>query len=438
MPAGLRDRQLDQVRRSREVLRGHRVADRLGRLAVLLVPDARPSVQIGNVVGLLVQQVRLQHVGEEVVVAVPAAAVVEGHQEQVSPLQLGQLGLAAGLPGDGIAQRAAQPVQDGGLQQEVLDGFGLSLQDLLGQVVDDVPVIPGEAGDEGGGVVAPLHRERSQLQRGDPTLGPSLQRLDVLSRQRQPHHPVEVRRRLVGREAQIGGADLDEIATPPQQRQRQRRVGATGDHQMNLWRQVLQQEGHPVLDVARVDQVIVVEHQHHVVADGAEVVEQRGEYRLHLRLRRLQQRECARADPGRRPLQRGDQVGPEQRGIVVALVEREPGRGPSVGRRGRQPLRQQRRLAEPGGSRHQRQRRFRPPAEALAQPRTRDQTAPLPGDVKLGLEQWASHHHPLGSRWSTRGSTVRGGRRRCGSPTRRRMGQAGGAGAGVGSDGSTR
>src|SRR5207344_3406476 len=98
-------------------------------------PDARSSVQIGNIVGLLVQQVRLQHVGEQVVVAVPAAAVVEGDQEQVSPLQLGQPGLATRLPGDGIAHRATQPVQDGGLQQEVLDGFGLSLQDLLGQVV---------------------------------------------------------------------------------------------------------------------------------------------------------------------------------------------------------------------------------------------------------------------------------------------------------------
>ena len=48
-PAHGRDRQLDQVRRPLEVLGGQRVADRLGRLAVLLVPRARPPVQLRNV-----------------------------------------------------------------------------------------------------------------------------------------------------------------------------------------------------------------------------------------------------------------------------------------------------------------------------------------------------------------------------------------------------
>ena len=93
-------------------------------------------------------------------VAIPLAAVIQRDQEQVSALQRRQLGLATVLAGDGIAQRAAQPVQDGGLQEEVLDMLGLALQDLLGQEVDDVPVIAGEAVDERGGVLSPLHRER--------------------------------------------------------------------------------------------------------------------------------------------------------------------------------------------------------------------------------------------------------------------------------------
>ena len=57
------------------------MSDRLGRLAVLLIPRARPPVQIRNVVGLLVEQVRLQHIREELVVAVPLATVVERDQE---------------------------------------------------------------------------------------------------------------------------------------------------------------------------------------------------------------------------------------------------------------------------------------------------------------------------------------------------------------------
>ena len=98
--------------------------------------------------------------------------------------------------------------------------------------------------------------------------GAPLQRGDVPRRQLQAHHLVEVRRGLVGREAQVGGADLDELATRPQPRQRQRRVGAAGDHQVQLRGQVLEQERHPVLDVARVDDVVVVEHQHDVVRDA--------------------------------------------------------------------------------------------------------------------------------------------------------------------------
>ena len=76
---------------------------------------------------------------------------------------------------------------------------------------------------------------------------------------------VEVRRRLVGGEAQVGGADLDQLAARPQASQRQRRVGAGGDHQVDLRREVLQQERHPGLDVVGVDEVVVVEHQHDVV-----------------------------------------------------------------------------------------------------------------------------------------------------------------------------
>ena len=113
-----RDGQLDQVRCALKVSGGQGVADGHGLLTVLLVPLAGPPVQARHLTGLLVEQPRLQHVGEQVVVAVPLAAVVERDQEQVAPVQRLQDRLAAGAPGDGIAQRTAQPVQDRGLQQE--------------------------------------------------------------------------------------------------------------------------------------------------------------------------------------------------------------------------------------------------------------------------------------------------------------------------------
>ncbi len=75
----------------------------------------------GNVLGLLVQQARLQHVGEEVVVAIPPTPVVERDEEQVPSIERLQRRLAAALAGDGVAQRPAQPGQDRGLQQEAPD-----------------------------------------------------------------------------------------------------------------------------------------------------------------------------------------------------------------------------------------------------------------------------------------------------------------------------
>jgi hypothetical protein len=43
---------------------------------------------------------------------------------------------------------------------------------------------------------------------------------------------------------------------------------------------MFKQEHHAVLDVASVDDVVVVEHQHDIVRNGAELVEQRGEDRF--------------------------------------------------------------------------------------------------------------------------------------------------------------
>jgi hypothetical protein len=61
------------------------------------------------------------------------------------------------------------------------------VQDLLDEVVDDVAVVPGEAGDEAGGIVASLDRERRQLERSDPAFGAPLQGGDLPRAEIQPH-----------------------------------------------------------------------------------------------------------------------------------------------------------------------------------------------------------------------------------------------------------
>ena len=75
--------QLHEVGRPVEVPRRQGVPDRLLGQLVALVPLAGALVQQRNQVGLLAEQARPQHVGEQVVVAVPLPPVVQGDEEEV-------------------------------------------------------------------------------------------------------------------------------------------------------------------------------------------------------------------------------------------------------------------------------------------------------------------------------------------------------------------
>ena len=247
---------------------------------------------------MLVEQVRAQDVGEQVVVAVPLPPVVERDEEQVGALERDEASPC----------RRSRPVtasQSGPVSRSRTDvrsrksrtSVGLAGQHLLGEVVDDVAVVAGEPGDERAGVVAALHRQRGQLQGGDPALGALVQRRDVALGQREAHRAVEVGRGLLGGEAQVGGPHLDQLAACPHPRQRQRRVGPGGEHQVQLRRQVLEQERHPVVHLGRLDEVVVVEDQQQVLRPSVEVVEQRGERRLGRRRGRRQQLQRVRPRP---------------------------------------------------------------------------------------------------------------------------------------------
>ena len=210
------------------------MADGLGPVAVVLVPVARPTVEDRDAVGLLVLEARPEHVGEELVIAIPLAAVVERDQEQVCAIERLKHRLAARLTGHGIAQRACQPVQDRRVQQEAPDLLGLTVQDLLDEIVDDVAVVPGESRDEAGDVVSALDRERRQLERRDPAFRAPLERGDIPRSQVQTHHLVEVGECLGGREPEIGRPDLGQFAPCAQAGQRQGWIGAGGDHHVYL------------------------------------------------------------------------------------------------------------------------------------------------------------------------------------------------------------
>src|SRR6188508_2829654 len=142
--------ELDQLRRSEEVLAGDCTANRFRAVTVGFVPVARPQVQGRHELWRLVFQVQAKDIAKEMVIAVPLPPVIEGDQEEVGSLQDFEDGLAVALAGDGIAERRSQAVEDGGANQERPDVVRLPPKHLLYEVIDDVPVVAGERGDESG------------------------------------------------------------------------------------------------------------------------------------------------------------------------------------------------------------------------------------------------------------------------------------------------
>ena len=80
----------------------------------------------------------------------------------------------------------------------------------------------------------PSDGESGELQRRDPALGAFLQGLDVPCREAQSRCFVEVRGGLVGRESQVGGPDLDQLAARPPSSQLQVGVGAGAEHDVDV------------------------------------------------------------------------------------------------------------------------------------------------------------------------------------------------------------
>ncbi len=136
-----------------------------------------------------------------------------------------------------------------------------------------------------------------------------------------------------------------------------------------------------------IDDMKVVEDEDDIPVDAVQFVDERRQHGIRRRVRRIQERACVRAEAGHRQLERREDVRPERRRIVVALVEGEPRhRGAVVGDRA-QPCRDERGLAETGGRRDEDQLRVGRARQARLQPRARDQVAPRRRDVELRLDQ---------------------------------------------------
>ena len=196
---------------------------RLGEQALGLEPAAGGPVEGGGrPLAALDEEPVAEQVGEEVVVAEPAPLAVEGDQEQVGPLQ--PLDQGRGGPGarrrpgqlrggqQRVAEGRAEACEHGAAQEQLAQLGRLPAVDLVEQIVEDIAVAAGEGLDEAGGVGVPLEREPGQLEAGEPALGAPGEGLHRRGVEGQAHALAQKGRGLVGVAAQVGLAELDQLA----------------------------------------------------------------------------------------------------------------------------------------------------------------------------------------------------------------------------------
>ena len=176
-------------------------------------------------------ELRSEEVAEQVVVAVPLAAIVERDDERIRAREgLERIGRVVRAE-HRIAQGWRHPVEDRRPEQERLEIVRLALQHLFQEVVGDLLLIAGQTGSPRGGIVTVSQRQRCQRDRGSPPLRPLAQSLGRLLRQLQTTARGNGSR-LLGVQREERGPDLDQIATCAEAAERQSRIATRDQHQL--------------------------------------------------------------------------------------------------------------------------------------------------------------------------------------------------------------
>ena len=128
--------------------------------------------------------------------------------------------------------------------------------------------------NKAGGILLPLHGKRGQLQTGNPAFGAGFQSGDIFRRETKTHRLVEKLGGFGGGKAQIGGAQLGQLAAGTQPGQGEMRIFTGGDDQVHLRRYMFEQKGESVIDRSGLDYMIIVENQDKIIRDGGDLVEQ--------------------------------------------------------------------------------------------------------------------------------------------------------------------
>ncbi len=148
--------------------------------AIFCEPLTCPAMEFRHKITLLYSQSLLEQIRKEMVVAIPASFFVKGDDKQIGLFQRVQHLMAVLLLGNGIAERAAQTLENGSPQQEISQLLGLTVQHLLGQIVRNISIISLELFKETRWIFAPMERQSCQLQTGNPSFGAPFEQINIL------------------------------------------------------------------------------------------------------------------------------------------------------------------------------------------------------------------------------------------------------------------
>jgi hypothetical protein len=121
------------------------IIDRLTHETLLLEPRARAAVEQCAVCCFdATFELFMQKVAKQRMVAVPAAARIQGHQEQICPIQPLQHRLCIILACHGRTKRRAEAPQESRLHQKSPHVVGLRLEHFIGQVIEHIGMAAAE------------------------------------------------------------------------------------------------------------------------------------------------------------------------------------------------------------------------------------------------------------------------------------------------------
>src|SRR5437764_7395293 len=141
---------------------------RFGGGPVLLVPGAGTAMQVGYPARFCLLQVAGEHLGKQVVVAVPSPLVIERDHKEIRFLERFQGCLSMFLTGHRLTEWSTEALQNRGGEQEFLHRRRLPQEYFLGEVVQHEAMAASEGREKRGDIGAASHGERGKLESRDP------------------------------------------------------------------------------------------------------------------------------------------------------------------------------------------------------------------------------------------------------------------------------